>query len=98
MRGSERSSDPRWAWSEQLAASGRQLLGIPHDVRRSLAATAAPAASQAVSPAATPATSLQADVDSRPCKEIQDTAATGSPLNFTSVEAFCLNQVRPCAA
>ena len=88
--GSERFSAHRLAWEERLAASGRQLLGLPQAARRALAAAATPAASPAASPLAS--------VDSRPCQAIQDAAAAGTPINFTSVEAFCLNQVLASAA
>ena len=82
--GSEQSSAFGWVRVERLAAVGRQLLGLPPTARRELAAAAAPAAPQVATPGA---------ADSRPCQAIYDAAMAGTPLNFTSVETFCLNQV-----
>ena len=82
-----------WALADRLAAGGRQLLGFTQAARRTLAGATAPAAPPAASPAPAPAAVLLADVDSRPCPAIQDAASSGASLNYTSVEAFCLNQV-----
>ena len=98
MLGSERFSAVGWVSAERLAALGRHLLGFPQTGRRALAAAPASAAPQAAPPGAAPAAAPLADVDSRPCQAIQDAAGAGTPLNFTSVEAFCLNQVLARAA
>ena len=95
MLGSERSSDLGWVRAEQLAATGRHLQDLPQTARRELAAAPAPAAPQATSPVAAPAAAPPASVDGRPCQAITEAAFAGYTLNFTSVEAFCLNQVSP---
>ena len=79
-----------WAWAEGLTATGKHLLAFVQPARRGLAAATAPAAPPAESPAAVPAASM----DSQSCQAIQAAAAAGAALNFTSVETFCLNQVR----